>query len=315
MSNIAIRVAPGISTGGGVKEPWGVVLFSMPQYYSGFILVSNAFSHRAACPPFLLDPRKGFGVCKTAGRVGKTHAGNPNVRGAPMKDFQVKEMFERIAFSYDMQNSVLSLGIDILWRKRLARMAALPPNGLCLDAAVGTAEVSFDLLRSRPGARVLGVDFSPAMLTKAREKRNRRAAGERLRLVCGDCRALPVADATADAVTIAFGIRNIAERVQVLSEFFRVLKPGGRALVMDFGIPPNPLLAKLYRLYFDHVLPPLGNFLSKTDYAYSYLVESVDAFPDDASFLAEMRQAGFQAPCVTHLTFGVARIFRGEKAP
>jgi len=230
-----------------------------------------------------------------------------------MQDFQVRDMFQRIAFSYDMQNSVLSLGVDILWRKRLAREAALPPGGVCLDAAVGTAEVAFELLRSQPDARVLGVDFSPAMLAKAHEKRARRKGGDRLDLACGDCRALPVADGAADVATIAFGIRNIAERVQVLREFHRVLKPGGRVLVMDFGTPPNPLLRRLYRLYFDHVLPPLGNFLSRTDYAYSYLVESVDAFPDDAAFLAEMAQAGFQAPAARHLTFGVARIFSAEK--
>lgn len=231
-----------------------------------------------------------------------------------MQDFQVREMFQRIAFSYDMQNSVLSLGVDVLWRRKLARLAALPPDGLCLDAAVGTAEVAFDLLRSQPRARVLGVDFSPAMLAKAREKQSRRRLGQRLELVCGDCRALPVASNAAHVATIAFGIRNIAERVQVLREFHRVLKPGGRALVMDFGVPGNPLLRRLYRLYFDHVLPPVGNFLSRTDYAYSYLVQSVDAFPSDQEFLEEMEQAGFEKLEVRHLTFGVARIFSGEKA-
>lgn len=230
-----------------------------------------------------------------------------------MKDFQVKEMFERIAFSYDFQNSALSLGIDILWRKKLARIASLRPGARVLDAAIGTGEIAFELLRNYPEARILGVDFSPAMLGKANEKRARRKEGQRLELSCGDCRALPVADQSVDLCTIAFGIRNIQERVAVLKEFHRVLTPGGKALIMDFGIPPNPILGRLYRFYFDHILPPVGNFLSKTDYAYSYLVESVDAFPADAVFLAEMQEAGFDAPQVIPLTFGIAKIFSGKK--
>lgn len=230
-----------------------------------------------------------------------------------MQDFQVREMFERIAFSYDMQNTVLSMGVDILWRKKLARLAALPPGGVCLDAAVGTGEVACDILNAQPQGRVLGVDFSPAMLRKAQQKRQHKRLEHRLQLVCGDCRKLPVADNTADVCTIAFGIRNIAERVEVLSEFHRVLKPGGRVLVMDFGYPRNKKLRRLYRLYFHHVLPPLGNFLSRTDYAYSYLAESVEAFPSDAVFLDEMARAGFIARQLRLLSFGVARIFSGEK--
>ncbi len=230
-----------------------------------------------------------------------------------MKDFQVKAMFERIAFSYDLQNSVLSLGIDILWRKRLAREAALEPGQRCLDAAVGTAEVALELLRRSPRSQVLGVDFSPAMLAKAREKFRQRRPVRVPELVCGDCRALPLTDASVNLVTMAFGIRNIAERVAVLREFHRVLQPGGRVLVMEFGIPRNPLLRGLYRLYFDHVLPPLGNFLSRTDYAYSYLVESVDAFPGPEAFLAEFAEAGFVRATVTPLTGGTALLYCGHK--
>lgn len=230
-----------------------------------------------------------------------------------LKDFQVREMFERIAFSYDFQNSALSLGMDILWRKRLSRLAALPAGALVLDAAIGTGEVAFELLRRSPEARVLGVDFSPAMLQQARKKRASRTGGDRLELACGDCRALPAPEASVALCTIAFGIRNIHERVAVLKEFHRVLQPGGKAMVMDFGIPPNPILGRLYRFYFNHILPPVGNFLSRTDYAYSYLVESVDAFPSDEAFLAEMREAGFTEATVEPLTFGIAKIFTAVK--
>lgn len=228
-----------------------------------------------------------------------------------MRDTKVRRMFEDIAFSYDFQNSALSLGVDIYWRKRFVDMLR-PGYGLVLDAATGTGEVGLAIRRRRPGLKVLGVDFSPAMLDVAKEKiRTRKVCG--YRLAVADCRDLPVLDNTVSAVTMAFGIRNIAERVAVMREFNRVLKPGGEMHVMEFGIPRNRLAAALYRFYFDRILPPVGNFLSRTDYAYSYLVTSVDAFPTDAAFLAQMVEAGFEDCRVTDLTFGLARVFSGRK--
>lgn len=228
-----------------------------------------------------------------------------------MRDTKVRRMFEDIAFSYDFQNSALSLGVDIYWRKRLVDMIE-PGYGLVLDAATGTGEVGLAIRRRRPGLRVLGLDFSPAMLAVAREKiQKRQVTGYRLGVA--DCRDLPVRANTVSAVTMAFGIRNIAERVAVMREFHRVLVPGGRMHIMEFGIPRNTLAAACYRFYFDRILPPVGNSLSRTDYAYSYLVESVDAFPKDAAFLAQMAEAGFAACGVTDLTFGLARVFTGRK--
>ena len=229
-----------------------------------------------------------------------------------MRDTKVRRMFEDIAFSYDFQNSALSLGMDILWRKSLVD-AIEPGYGLVLDAATGTGEVALAIRRRRPGLRVLGLDFSPAMLAVAREKiRKRGVTGYRLGVA--DCRELPLPANRFAAVTMAFGIRNIAERVAVMSEFHRVLLRGGQMHIMEFGIPRNRLAAALYRFYFDRILPPVGNFLSRTDYAYSYLVESVDAFPSDAAFLAQMAEAGFTDCRVRDLTFGVTRIFSGRKA-
>lgn len=228
-----------------------------------------------------------------------------------MRDTKVRRMFEDIAFSYDRQNSILSLGVDIWWRKRLAAMIE-PGWGTVLDAATGTGEVALELRRRRPGLRVLGLDFSAAMLAKARDKI--RARGETgYRLGQADCRALPVGADSVAAVTMAFGIRNIAERVAVLREFYRVLVPRGQVFIMEFGLPRPKPLAALYRFYFDRVLPPLGNWLSRTNYAYSYLVESVDAFPDDAAFLGNLAEAGFTDCRVTDLTFGIARVFSGRK--
>ncbi len=232
-----------------------------------------------------------------------------------MRDTQVRKLFDTVARGYDMQNSVLSLGIDILWRKTLAERLPAGRPILVLDAACGTAEVSMEILRRRPLARVLGADFSPGMLAVGREKALRRApagtGADRLHLVAADARNLPLPDACCDAVTIAFGIRNIEERALALREFRRVLKPGGQLLVMEFSLPSNPVLRTLYRLYFDHVLPPFGNWLSGTDYAYTYLMTSVHAFPGPEAFCAEIAAAGFSGVGQTPLCAGVARIHHG----
>ncbi|GFK93604.1 Demethylmenaquinone methyltransferase [Fundidesulfovibrio magnetotacticus] len=230
-----------------------------------------------------------------------------------MRDFEVRRMFDTIAGGYDMQNSVLSLRIDVLWRKRLARMLPADRPITVADVAAGTAEVSLEIVRQRPLSRVVGIDFTPAMLRVGHAKLARREPRGRVRLAAGDARRLPLRDASVDAVTIAFGIRNVQERAAALGEFFRVLKPGGRLLVLEFSLPDNALLRGLYRFYFDRVLPPFGNWLSRTDYAYSYLMESVHAFPDHQTFAAEIRDAGFADVDQTPLTGGIARIHSGVR--
>jgi len=222
-------------------------------------------------------------------------------------------MFDTIAEGYDLQNSMLSMRIDVLWRKKLARMLPESRPLHVVDVAAGTAEVAMEIARQRPLARVTGIDFTPAMLAVGRRKIARRGLSSRIAMAAGDARGLPLPDACADAVTISFGIRNVQERDQALAEFHRVLRPGGRLLVMEFSLPDNPVARFLYKLYFDHVLPPFGNWLSRTDYAYSYLMESVYAFPGPEEFSAEIRSAGFADVDQTPLTFGIARIHRGVK--
>lgn len=230
-----------------------------------------------------------------------------------MKDTAVKTMFETIAGGYDFQNSFLSMGIDIYWRKALAAGLRLPEHGIVLDVAIGTAEVAMEICRRHPGVRVVGVDFSPAMLAAGRRKIERRNFNNRIEMAAGDGRWLPVRSASVDAVTISFGIRNIEEKDLVLGEFYRVLKPGGRLCIMEFSYPDLPLLGGLYRFYFHHILPPVGNWLSGTDYAYSYLADSVDKFPADQEFLEAIAGAGFGDCGVRKLTFGIAKIFFGTK--
>ncbi|RJR47601.1 MAG: bifunctional demethylmenaquinone methyltransferase/2-methoxy-6-polyprenyl-1,4-benzoquinol methylase UbiE [Desulfobacteraceae bacterium] len=225
----------------------------------------------------------------------------------------VRKMFEDIAFSYDLQNSVLSLGRDIAWRKVLARSFVPACSGLILDAATGTSEVAMEICRQDETAHVVGIDISPNMLGIAREKVRTRHMENRVDLGLGDGRSLPFKDDTFHGISMAFGLRNIDERKQVLAEFERVLKPGGQLLIMEFGYPEDPLLRMIYGFYFHYVLPPLGNRLSRTDYAYSYLVESVESFPPKDAFMKEIEEAGFSELGIRKLTFGIALIYSGVK--
>jgi demethylmenaquinone methyltransferase/2-methoxy-6-polyprenyl-1,4-benzoquinol methylase len=230
-----------------------------------------------------------------------------------MRDYQVKKMFETIAFSYDFQNSFLSLRRDSYWRRAMAQCLRLPTEALVLDMATGTGEVAVEICKHHPRVGVVGVDFSPKMLRIGRRKGKFKRFDSRIHLSLGDGRQLPLKSASFDAATIAFGIRNIEERDQALAEFYRVLKPKGQLLIMEFDIPDDPLLGTIYKLYFDYLMPPLGNLLSRTNYAYSYLATSVHGFPSAPEFLQEMGKAGFASLGIKKLTYGVAKIFRGVK--
>lgn len=230
-----------------------------------------------------------------------------------MESGQVKRMFEFIASSYDFQNSFLSLRRDIAWRKALSRHIRPGEGAWILDAATGTGEICLESCTCWPGVRAVGVDFSPRMLAVAKKKIASRALKNRISLTLGDGRLLPIKDDSMDIVTMAFGIRNITERCRVLAEFMRVLKPGGRLLIMEFGFPDHPFLGPLYRFYFERILPPLGNMISRTDYAYTYLAHSVREFPDEGDFCAEIEDAGFTIKNLRDLTFGIAKIYEALK--
>jgi demethylmenaquinone methyltransferase/2-methoxy-6-polyprenyl-1,4-benzoquinol methylase len=228
-------------------------------------------------------------------------------------DSKVKRMFESIAFSYDFQNSFLSLGQDIAWRRALARSVQVPAGGIVLDLATGTAELAVAICNRHPGVRLMGLDFSPGMLAIGRRKVLSSGLTKRITLSLGDARRLPLKNSSVDGVTMAFGIRNIKERRDVLLEIGRVLKEGGRLWIMEFDCPDQPVVGWLYRLYFDHIMPPLGNWLSRTDYAYSYLAKSVHGFPSEDEFVQEIKEAGFTPLGVRRLSLGIAKIFTGVK--
>jgi len=163
-----------------------------------------------------------------------------------MKNPDIKKIFETIAGGYDFQNRLLSLGIDTWWRKKMVQSIQNNAQGLVLDMATGTAEVALEIVGQRPNVTVIGGDFSPNMLRIGTEKIRRRGFANRIRTFIGDARKLPFKNAQFDAITIAFGIRNIREREKTLGQFYSVLKPGGQLVIMEFGFPRTPLLGPLY---------------------------------------------------------------------
>ena len=226
------------------------------------------------------------------------------------KAAQVQEMFDAIAGRYDLLNRVLSAGVDQRWRLQATRAALAANPKDVLDVATGTADFALQLKRRAPGATVVGVDFSIGMLEIGREKARRQ--GLDVRLDEGDALALPYPDKSFDAVTCAFGFRNFANFEAGLREFHRVLRPGGRVVILEFPPPPSTTVGRAYRIYFQHVLPFIGGVISGQPAAYRYLPESVLAFPEPEVLTALMNAAGFRARYRV-LTGGLACLHVGLK--
>ena len=201
----------------------------------------------------------------------------------------VHRAFSSIAKRYVLTNHVLSLGIDVLWRKKVARHVRDHDARLILDVATGSGDLARAVLDAVPGARVIGTDFCAPMLAEARK----RGLGDLL--VC-DGLALPFPDATFDALTIGYGLRNMADWSGALHEFARVLKPGGIVVVLDFSLPASPLLRGPYRFYLHHLLPRVAGWLTGNREAYAYLGDSIERFPSGPAMLALMEAAGFSSP-------------------
>lgn len=227
---------------------------------------------------------------------------------------QVASMFGRIAGWYDFLNHFLSLGLDILWRGRLVDHLALPadrPSRL-LDLAAGTLDVSLEAASRHPRCFVAAADFCLPMLLEGRRKLE--DGGRRISPVQADGRALPFANARFDAASIAFGIRNIRPRREAFEELLRVLKPGGRLCVLEFGSGRHPILGGLYNLYLNRLLPVVGRVFSKDSGAYRYLADTILEFPDAPALAAEMRRAGFVRVDWESLSFGIVVVHVGVKA-
>ena len=221
-------------------------------------------------------------------------------------------MFDAIAGRYDLLNTVLSGGLDRYWRRRAIATLQLTGSERLLDVCTGTADVAIGAARGG-AARVVGVDFSGAMLTHGLEKVRRSALGPRVSLVRGDAMSLPVASSSVDAAAIAFGIRNVQQPEMACQELLRVLRPGGRIAILEFGTPSSRLFGPIYQWYSRHVLPRIGRAVSRHDAAYTYLPESIGAFPYGDDFARILTVAGFSQAEARPFMFGAVYLYSATK--
>lgn len=219
-------------------------------------------------------------------------------------------LFDKVAGRYDSLNTFFSMGMDRLWRRRLA--GAVSGSKTVLDIATGTGEVAIETVDVLPEARVFGVDPSPEMLLLARKKIVSRGLSERISLARSRAEALPFKDGSFDAVTIAFGIRNTVDPALSLSEMRRVLRPGGRAAVLEFAIPRQKLFAPLYLFYFKNILPLVGSLFG-TKNEYKYLSDSTSAFPQREKFLDLMEKSGLAPEKSVEMMLGIVILYTGVK--
>ena len=247
--------------------------------------------------------------------------GTPAHAGPDKAPDRIASMFDAIAPRYDLLNHVLSAGIDRRWRARAIRALQLTGRETLLDICTGTADVALQARRDGPSggpggagaARVLGVDFAGAMLSLGQKKVRAAGDSEHIMLVRGDAMRLPVRDGSVDAVSVAFGIRNVQHLDVACAEMARALRAGGRLAVLEFGVPRAPGVSALYTWYFTRLLPLVGRVVSGHNAAYSYLPESVGAFPPPDEFMAALREVGFTDVRAVRLTFGIACLYTAAR--
>lgn len=226
----------------------------------------------------------------------------------------VPAMFDRISGSYDLLNRLLSFGIDSQWRKSLIRSVNVPPEGRVLDLATGTGDVLIELMKSSHKPKLaVGIDMAGKMLAIGREKLRAAGLNACSALTLGDAMSTGFLDEAFDAVTVAFGIRNMPDLSAALRECRRVLKPGGRMHILEFSLPTNALVHKAYLFYFRHVLPLAGRIVSRDPQAYRYLNRSVEAFPFGEALCNRIKAAGFDRVTFRPFTCGIATLYEGIK--
>lgn len=238
----------------------------------------------------------------------------PYGEGLDSKKEQVARMFDGISGRYDLLNRLLSMGIDIQWRRvalRMLRERGIP--GRVLDVATGTADLALALAADLPEAEVIGVDLSEGMLGVGRQKVERNGLRARVRLEQADAENLPFEEGSFDAVTVAFGVRNFENLDKGLGELQRVLRPGGHLMVLEFSRPTSPLVKGLMNLYSRSLMPALGGWLSKDRAAYAYLPASVQVFPEGEAFEERLQRAGLQPLGQRRLSMGISSVYIARK--
>ena len=230
-------------------------------------------------------------------------------QGQEKKEF-VQKIFDEISPNYDFLNHFLSLGIDIYWRKKFIQQLKIVNGRKLLDVACGTGDVCFEILKKH-SVSLIGLDISKNMINLANDKAKKKDLDD-IKFIHGDGENLPFDSNSIDYLTIAFGLRNMSNYEKVLSEFYRVLKPGGLLGILEFSKPKSKLIWSIFRLYFFHILPRIGSLFTQSK-AYRYLPESVDFFPKRHDICQKIISSGFEQADVHDLTFGISTIFLGFK--
>ncbi len=226
---------------------------------------------------------------------------------------RIAGMFDAIAPRYDLLNHLLSAGLDRRWRATAVAALGLPAGARVLDVCTGTGDLAIAAVHGGTNVSVVGVDFAGEMLRLGREKLRVGGLAAAIRLVRGDATRLPLADRSCDAATIGFGIRNVADPDGALADIARVLRPGGRLAILEFGQPRIPGIRTLYLWYFRYVLPLVGRAVSKHDSAYAYLPASVGNFPPPPEFARLIESRGFRDVQAVPLTFGIVYLYTAER--
>lgn len=229
------------------------------------------------------------------------------------KKEQIATMFNDIAFRYDFLNRFMSLGIDIYWRKvALHQLKKLKPRYI-LDVATGTGDLAIMANKMLQPDKILGIDISEGMLSFGREKVAKAGLADKITLELGDSETISAPDTTFDAITVAFGVRNFENLEKGLSEMWRVLKPGGKLVILEFSNPTIFPIKQLYNTYFRYITPLIGKFVSKSKAAYEYLPSSVKAFPQGEVMVNILKNTGFQDVTCKTLTFGICSVYSASR--
>jgi demethylmenaquinone methyltransferase / 2-methoxy-6-polyprenyl-1,4-benzoquinol methylase len=236
----------------------------------------------------------------------------PDIHSDLGKKQQVENMFDGIAKNYDFLNRLLSFRIDVLWRNRVIKLLKSHKPKRILDVATGTADLAIALRKLNP-EKIIGLDLSANMLAVGQQKINTDKLNGLIELIKGDSENLPFHDASFDAVTVAFGVRNFENLTKGLKEINRVLKPGGQFIILEFSKVKTFPIAQFYNLYFRYITPAIGRLFSKSKNAYTYLPNSVAVFPEGDEMCVILQEVGFKQPICKPVSFGIASIYHSSK--